>query len=250
MFQGFYNLTSGVLTQTRRMNVISNNMSNVSTPGYKRDQFVCKTFKEEMIYRSGNKDKSSPAQLGTMNRIVTADRNYTDFAAGGYESTESPLDFAIATSGFFRIQSGNGTVYTRNGSFSLDNNGYLTLQGVGRVLGQNGPIYLGTDKIRADRLGNLYSEDGNNFLGRLSIVDFQNYDEELTKTTGDVYTSAGQGTAVNADVVHKALESSNVEPVNEMTQMMAGERALQSSAQVLKMYDQIIGKVVTQLGPI
>ncbi|BDF35675.1 flagellar basal body rod protein FlgG [Lachnospiraceae bacterium] len=250
MFQGFYNLTSSVLTQTRRLNVISNNMSNVSTPGFKSDQFIAKTFKEEMIYRSGNKDKSNPTQLGTMNRIVTADRNYTDFASGGYASTDSPLDFALNSSGFFCIQSGNGTVYTRNGSFSLDDGGYLCLQGVGRVLGQNGPIYLGTDKIVSDSLGNLYTENGNTFLGRLSIVDFQNYDANLTKGTGDVFTANGQGTAVNGSVVQKALESSNVEPVDEMARMMASERSLQSSAQVLKMYDQLIGKAVTQLGPV
>ena len=177
-------------------------------------------------------------------------RNYTDFASGGYASTESPLDFALNSSGFFCIQSGNGTVYTRNGSFSLDDGGYLCLQGVGRVLGQNGPIYLGTDKIVSDSLGNLYTENGNTFLGRLSIVDFQNYDDNLTKGTGDVFTANGQGTAVNGSVVQKALESSNVEPVDEMARMMASERSLQSSAQVLKIYDQLIGKAVTQLGPV
>lgn len=249
MFQGFYNLTSSVLTQTRRMNVIGNNMSNVSTPGFKSEQFIARTFQEELIYRSGNKDKSNPVQIGSMNRMVTADRNYTDFAQGGYEPTASALDFALGSSGFFSIQSDNGTVYTRNGSFSLDADGYLTLQGIGRVLGQNGPIYLGTDKITTDSLGNIYTENGNNFLGRLSIVDFQDYDGQLTKTTGDVFIANGQGTVVDGNVVQKALERSNVEAVDEMAQMMASQRALQSSAQVLKMYDQLIGKAVSQLGP-
>lgn len=249
MFQGFYNLTSGVLTQTRNMNVISNNMSNVSTPGYKSDKFIARTFQEEMIYRSGNKDKSNAVQLGSMSRIVASDRNYTNFTAGGYAPTASPLDFALNSPGFFSIQTPNGTVYTRNGSFSLDGEGYLCQQGIGRVLGQNGPIYLGTDKITSDSLGNIYTQDGNRFLGRLSIVDFQNYEEQLTKTTGDVFTATVQPNAVNGNVVHKALESSNVEPVGEMTQMMASGRALQSSTQVLKMYDQLIGKIVNQLGP-
>lgn len=249
MFQGFYNLTSGVLTQTRNLNVISNNMSNVSTPGYKSDKFIARTFREEMIYRSGNKDKSGAVALGSMNRIVTADRNYTDFSLGGYAATTSALDFALNSTGFFCIQSGNDTVYTRNGSFSLDGEGYLCLQGVGRVLGQNGAIYLGTDKIVTDSIGNIYSEDGNAFLGRLSIVDFQNYDEQLTKTTGDVFVANAQPAAVNGNVVQKALESSNVAAVEEMTEMMASQRALQSSAQVLKMYDQLVGKIVNQLGP-
>lgn len=249
MFQGFYNLTASMLTQNRKLNVISNNMTNVSTPGFKNDTFIATTFKDEMIYRSGNKDKSNPVALGRMNRIVTADRNYTDQSEGGYLSTDSVLDFALKGKGFFAIQSANGTVYTRNGSFTLDDAGYLTLPGVGRVLGQNGPIYLGTDKIAADSSGNIYTENGGQLLGRLSVVDFQDYDTQLTKTTGDVFVANGAGTPVNGEVAWKALENSNVDPIQEMTQMMGSQRALQSSAQILRLYDQLIGKVVTQLGP-
>lgn len=249
MFQGFYNLTSGMLTQTRNLNVISNNMSNISTPGYRNEQSVSKTFQEEMIYRTGYNDKSHPVQVGAMSRIVTNDRIYTDFSAGGYEQTGRGLDFALSSDGFFSIQGQNGTEYTRDGSFSLDNKGYLTLQGAGRVLGTNGPIYLGTDRVTADSAGNIYSEDGGRFLGRLSIVDFQDKDAMLQKGGANTFTAGGQGTAVNAVVVNRALENSNVSPVQEMAAMMSSQRALQSSAQVMKMYDQLTGKIVSQLGP-
>lgn len=250
MFQGFYNLTSGMLTQTRNLNVISNNMTNVSTSGYKTEKFVSKTFQEELIYRSGNKDKSNPVPIGYMNRIVTADRNYTDYTKAGYKSTTSSLDFALDSDGFFSVQGADGTVYTRNGSFSLDDAGYLCLQGVGRVLGVNGPIYLGTDKIVADSTGNIYTENGNTYLGRLSVVDFQNKDEQLTRGADGTFTANAQGNAVNAAVIHKALEYSNVDTVKEMTEMMSSQRILQSNAQVLKMYDQLTGKIVSQLGPL
>lgn len=250
MFQGFYNLTSGVLTQTRKLNVISNNMVNVSTPGFRSDTFTSTTFREEMIYRSGNKNKSNPTAIGAMNRIVTADNNVTSYKNSGYTSTESSLDFALGTNGFFSVQSGNGTVYTRNGSFTLDNDGYLFLPGVGRVLGQNGPLRLGTDKIVVDGAGNIYGEENGQLLGRLAVVDFQDYGTQLTKTTGDVFVAQGAATPVNAQVISKALENSNVDPIDEMTQMMGSQRALQSSAQVLKMYDQLTGKIVSQLGPV
>lgn len=249
MFQGFYNLASGMLTQTRNLNVISNNMSNISTAGYKNEQSVSKTFREEMIYRTGYADKSHPIPVGSMSQIVTNDRVYTDFSSGGYAQTGRDLDFALSSDGFFSIQGQNGTEYTRDGSFSLDNEGYLTLQGAGRVLGTNGPIYLGTDKVTADSAGNIYSEDGGRFLGRLSIVDFQDKDAMLQKGAANTFTASGQGTAVNAVVVNKALENSNVNPVQEMAAMMSSQRALQSSAQVLKMYDQLTGKIVSQLGP-
>lgn len=249
MFQGFYNLTSGMLTQTRNLNVISNNMSNISTPGYKNEMSVSKTFEEEMIYRSGYKDKSNPVQVGALNRIVTNDRIYTDFSAGAYAQTGRNLDFALDSDGFFSIQGAEGTVYTRAGSFSLDNEGYLTLQGVGRVLGTNGSIHLGTDKVTTDSAGNIYAENNGRFLGRLSIVDFQDKDAQLQKGTGNTFTANGPGIPVNAVVINGALENSNVSPVQEMAAMMSSQRSLQSSAQVMKMYDQLTGKIISQLGP-
>lgn len=63
MFQGFYNATSGVLTQNRNLNVISNNMANVSTPGFKSDKFMASTFREELMSRIGNKDKSTATPI-------------------------------------------------------------------------------------------------------------------------------------------------------------------------------------------
>ena len=250
MFQGLYNLTSGMLTQTRNLNVISNNMSNVATAGYKSEQFMAKTFQEELIYRSGNKDKGGATPIGRMNRIVTADRNYTDYTNAGYQGTSRSLDFALSTDGFFCIQGEGGTVYTRNGSFSLDNGGYLCLQGVGRVLGTNGPIYLGTDKVNVDTAGNIYTENGNTYLGSLSVVDFQNKDEQLTRASDGTFTTEAQGTPVIGSIVQGALEYSNVDTVKEMTAMMSSQRVLQSNAQILKMYDQLTGKIVSQLGAV
>lgn len=248
MFKGFYNLASGVLTQTRNLNVIANNMANVSTPGFRQDTFTQTTFQDEMIYRIGNTDKSNPTPIGRMNCIVTGDGNVTSYKQGGITPTASSLDFALQGSGFFAVQSGNGVSYTRNGSFILDDQGYLYLDSVGRVLGVNGPIYLGTDKIACDSLGNITSEETGQYLGRIRVVDFQDYDTELEKTTGDMFVATGTPQNVNTYMRQKFLEDSNVNIIDEYTQMMAKERALQSTAQVLKMYDQLAAKIV-QIGP-
>ena len=74
MYQGFYNLASGMLTQTRNLNVISNNMVNVQTPGYKRDKMVSTTFQEEMLYRTGMRYKENAQPLAATSKIKTADR--------------------------------------------------------------------------------------------------------------------------------------------------------------------------------
>ncbi|MCI8561846.1 MAG: flagellar hook-basal body complex protein [Dorea sp.] len=248
MFKGFYNLASGVLTQTRHLNVIGNNMANISTPGFRQDTFTQTTFQDELIYRIGNTDKSNPTPIGRMNCIVTGDGNVTNYTQGGITPTASSLDFALQESGFFAVQTADGVMYTRNGSFILDDQGYLYLDGVGRVLGTNGPIYLGTDKISCDSLGNITSEETGQYFGRIRVVDFQDYDTELEKTTGDMFTATGAPRDVNAYIRQKFLEDSNVDVISEYTQMMAKQRALQSSAQVLKMYDQLAGRIV-QIGP-
>lgn len=248
MFKGFYNLASGVLTQTRNLNVIGNNMANISTPGFRQDTFTQTTFQDEMIYRIGNTDKSNPTPIGRMNCIVTGDGNVTSYEQGGITPTASSLDFALQGSGFFAVQSGNGVTYTRNGSFILDNEGYLYLDSVGRVLGTNGPIYLGTDKISCDSLGNISSTETGQYFGRIRVVDFQDYDTQLEKTTGDMFVATAAPQDVNTPIMQEFLEDSNVDIIQEYTQMMATERALQSAAQVLKMYDQLAAKIV-QIGP-
>ena len=78
MYQGFYNLTSGMLTQSRNLNVISNNMVNVQTSGYKRDTMVTSTFQEEMLYRTGRHNKANPTPLSVTSKIKTASRTYVD----------------------------------------------------------------------------------------------------------------------------------------------------------------------------
>ncbi len=250
MFQGYYNLTSSVLTQTRNLNVISNNMSNVSTPGYKSDEFITASFEEVLAYRSNNKPMVGAAEVGSMGTIVTADRNYTDYAQAGLELTGRSLDFALEDDGFFTIASEDGNVYTRNGSFSLDDEGYLVLQGVGRVQGLNGDIQLGIDDIVADSLGNIYDGETDELLGSLAIVNFEDYDLQLEKATSGVFSATAAAQAINGTVMQGALESSNVDIVQQMTDMMASSRALQSSAQIMTMYDTLIGKMVSQLGPV
>ena len=138
-------------------------------------------------------------------------------------------------------------MYTRNGAFNVDNEGYLILQGIGRVQGQNGPIRVGTDDIRVNEQGYVLSENGANVYGRLQIVDFENYNQ-LEKAANGTFRADAQPQVVEGAIVKQGyLEDSNVSMVKEMTNMMSGQRALQSSAQLLKMYDQLSGKAV-QLG--
>ena len=241
MFQGYYDLASNMITQNRNMNIISNNISNVSTPGYKEDRLMESTFREEMIYRY---DQYGKTAVGTVSRMNIADERVTDYSEGGLRETGSPLDVGLTGNGFFVIQTDNGVVYTRNGSFNLDNERYLVLPGIGRVQGTNGPIQLTTDEVGIDSQGNITTEDGLQNFGRLQIVDFADY-TQLTKITGGVFQAAGAPQASTAKVTQRYTEYSNVNMAEQMTRMMSGQRVLQSTAQILKIYDQLTGKIVT-----
>lgn len=247
MFQGVYNLASQVLTENRNLDVISNNMANVSTPGFKSDKMTATTFKEELVTRISGQDLRT---IGSMAKIRTADGTITDFSDGGYRASDSPLDFAIEGKGFFTIQTEEGEVYTRDGSFITDEEGFLCLPGVGRVLGEAGPIQLTTDNVTADAEGNIISLTDDTVFGKLRITDFEDYAEQLVKDGNGVFVAEEAGTPALAYRIHgNAVEGSNVDAIQQMTEMMSSQRALQSATQVLKMYDQLTGKIVTQLGP-
>ena len=185
MFQGFYDLASNMITQNRNLNIISNNMSNVSTPGYKMDRMMESTFRDEMLYRY---DQDGRTEVGTVSRMNVADERVTDYTEGGIRETGYPLDVGLTGDGFFVIETENGEVYTRNGSFNLNNQGYLILPGMGRVMGTNGPIQVDTDDITIDSQGRITAADNGRYFGTLDIVDFADYGE-LTKVTGGVFTT-------------------------------------------------------------
>lgn len=249
MFRGFYNLTSGMLSQGRRLDVIANNMTNVATAGYKADRYTDSTFEDVLISRVGNKEKNGSDEIGTLSYMLAPSQMYTDHMQGSLEETGLTLDFAIEGDGYFAIESAEGRAYTRAGNFALDQEGYLCLPGQGRVLDTSGaPIRLNTDKIAVNHLGEFYTEQGA-YLGRLGVFSFAD-NTQLTKNAQGLWNTGGGATPSEATIHWKTLERSNVDLVQQMMEMMSSQRALQSAAQMSKMYDQIMTKATTELGRI
>lgn len=247
MFQGFYNLGSSMISQSRNLNVISNNMANAATPGYKSDRYISSTFREELLYRSGNRTPADRQAIGTVSQVVASTGKVTSYEQGGFDVTGIPLDFALNGSGFFVIQSAVGTVYSRNGSFITDEEGYLTLPGVGRVMGTNGPIHLDSDNIVVKEDGSIWDAETGGSYGTIRLVDFENYDQLIKGNNGTFMTQGAVEKAPDAKVLQGMLETSNVSMIDEMTAMMSSQRTLESAAQMIKMYDQLNSKTV-QLG--
>ncbi|MBE7009202.1 MAG: flagellar hook-basal body protein [Ruminococcaceae bacterium] len=248
MFKGFYNLTSGMLTQGRNLDIIANNMANVPTAGSKTDRYTFSTFQDVMWKRVGNMDRKY-TDLGMQSWITAPSQLYTDFEQGAIEETGQPLDFAIEGDGFFALENADGErVYTRNGNFSLDGDGYLWLSSYGRVLDRDGnPIRLVTDRIEGDDSGNLFTENGG-YLGSIGVFRFED-NGELEKNDYGFFVAQNEGEAVTDIRIHqKWVERANVDLVQQMTSMITAERAYQSAAEVTKIYDELIRKATEDVG--
>ena len=239
MTKGFYNLTSAMLTQGKYLDVISNNMTNVATNGYKADRYTFSTFGEVMWQKVGNKYKEYQ-ELGQQSWITAPSQLYVDFSQGALEETGQPLDFAIEGDGWFAIQTTDGNrVYTRNGNFSLDE---------GRVLGASGaPIQLVTDKIESDGFGGLYTESGG-FLGRIGVFTFEDNEAALERNDQGLFDAGMNGQQAAVTVRQRMLERANTDLVQQMTEMIAAQRAYQSAAEVIQIYDDVINRVTNEVG--
>lgn len=243
MVRGFYQLTSGMLTQSRVLNTLSNNLANTSTNGFKAQKVSAKTFGSMVIDRID----SQRTPIGNVTLMTTADKTVTDFSQGTMQQTDRALDFAVRGDGFFAVQSNDGVVYTRNGSFDLDNGGYLVLNGVGRVLGKNGqPIYLGTDNFQCDSVGNLSI----NGTAAESIGVYRFNDNQALTVVGEgMYSGANAAVEQTPQIVWKYVEGSNADMAQQLTSAISSQRNLQSCSQALKMYDQVLDKA-TEIGKV
>ena len=227
MFKGFYNLTSAMLTHQHNLNVIGNNMVNISTSGYKQERYVASTF-DDVMYSRVDVNHSGGTEIGRQSYIRAASDIYTDYSQGIPEPTELPLDFAIVGEGFFAVQDADGNIaYTRMGNFSLNDEGYLCLPGFGQVLDpQNQPIYLGTDKIRGDYQGYIYYNDTP--VAQLGVFQFED-NEALERDDRGLFTGEDPQAGQDYQIWNKYLERSNSDMVKQMTEMITYQRALQSA---------------------
>lgn len=277
MLRGFYTAASGMLTQQRRTEMLTNNMANANTPGYKADQSSVRSFPEMLLNRiadetipNGNEKKMpSFAQVGSLNTGVYIQETNPLFKQGDIKQTdlktdlalvhgEMPIDEETGVAGalFFTVQNGNGDVrYTRNGNFTLDGQGYLTTSGGYYVLDENNErIQLDNDQFTVSdngvilqdaaqvaQIGIAYSNDPAGQLVKEGDGLFS-ADAELTNAydEDDVFFTIKQG----------YIENSNVDAAQTMTEMLSVYRSFEANQKVLQAYDQSLNKTVNEVGKI
>ena len=137
---------------------------------------------------------------------------------------------------------------TRNGSFSLDDEGYLQLEGVGRVQGENGDIYVGGNNFNMDYLGNIYDINGN-FSGRL-LITRPAEGSQILKFQNGLFITDNVEQVENAEVMNYGYERSNVDMNDEYTRLMEAQAAFKACSTALSTINQLNMKSAAQIGAI
>ncbi|MGL5152463.1 MAG: flagellar hook-basal body complex protein [Clostridium sp.] len=250
MIRGIYTAVSGLIAMENKQSSITNNMGNANTIGYKKEDLITKSFNEVMLQ---NKEGNRVNNLGTISLGTSIDDVVTHFTQGDIKETGNRNDMAIDGRGFFVIQRGNERVFTRDGNFKIDNNGYLITTTGDRVLGTNArtgnvePIFVGNSKFLVDENNNINIEGRVNH--RLLTADFENYGS--LEKVGDSYYRAENPT-YNARVsVHQGfVERSNVNITDEMVQMMTTMRNFETNQKFVSMLDETLGKAANEIGAV
>jgi len=242
MNSGMYSALSGNIAAMKRMDIISNNLANVNTPGFKKDKM---TF--EGLLASTTTPPAVP-QSRTADPILQKENVYIDYTAGPVSQTGNTLDVAIDGDGFFTISTPGGTAYTRQGTFRLTADGTLVTTDGFPVLGQGGEINIKGSKVDINAKGEIMV-DGT-AAGVLNLADFPK-PYKLTKTGSALFVpSDPQATprAATAEIRQGHLEGANVDPVGEMVQMIETNRYFDACQRVILGYDNMASKAANDLG--
>ncbi|MCL5256757.1 MAG: flagellar basal-body rod protein FlgF [Chloroflexi bacterium] len=255
MIRGIYASASSMLTLFSKQMVINNNLANVQTTGYKQD--IANEEASPGLYLNRTNDLSSPfipagmstaTPVGTLGTGVAVGESTLDMTQGQLEETGNPLDMALSGSGFFSVQTNQGVLYTRDGSFVRNPDGRLTTANGELVLGQNGPIQIPEGEVQIASDGTVLA--GGQQVDRLAIVEFP-AGEQMVKTGGNLLQPATAGLAPAAatqTTVHQGfLERSNVDVTKAMVDMMAVARAYEASQKMIQFQDAALDKAVNEI---
>ncbi len=229
---GIYQAIRGSIIQGRRFDIISNNLANVSTTGFKKDTL---TFDR------------------TLQEYVT-----TDLRQGHLRPTGNPLDIALEGDGFFRIKTPRGIRYTRDGNFCLNADGVLVTENGDPVLGENGTIVIGRGDIAIDTQGQIKvkvnaEDEDERVVDTLSVVRFVRPEGLQKEGLSYCIYNGDQKEIVKADKVlikQGHLEESNVVVMEEMTKMIEALRIYESYQKIIQTFDETSYKAINEVGQV
>lgn len=267
MVRGWYTGASGMNAQQKRLDAISNNLANVDTTSYKRDISVSKNFPELLlrrmeddgVYRHPFGSADVAPIIGKVGLGVELNELFTDFQQGSYKPTGNKTDMSLEGKGFFAVETPYGERYTRNGNFTIGVEGYLLNKEGYPVLGENGRLFLQDMNFTVNKNGEVWVQPISNsdadsiLLDRLRVCTFEN-DRYISKQGSSLYKETPfSGPAVPFEgparpiVSQGFLETSNVNVVNEMVQMIEVNRAYEANQKTIQAEDTMMNKLWSEV---
>ena len=245
MNSGIYPAVSGSLAAMRRMDVISNNLANINTPGYKKDKM---SF-EGLL--AGNVNPPAVPQGKTADPILQKENIYVDYSSGPTNQSGNPLDLALDGDGFFAVTTPEGTAYTRQGNFRASADGTLVTMDGYPVQGTGGAaISIKGSNVEIDTKGGVMVDGAQ--VGSISVVDFEK-PYNMTKIGSALFVAADPQAATKAglaQVQQGHIEGSNVDSISEMVQLIETNRYFEACSKVIHSFDDIAAKAANDLGKI
>jgi len=255
MVKGLYTANWGMINEQKRVDILANNMANATTTGYKKEGSTSEAFHDVLAYKIHDTSEPNVAKkLGAMNMGVKLGEVYTDYSQGPIHETGNTFDMALSGNGFFAVEFTNkagetSVKYTRDGNFTLNVKGELVNKNGDFVLDDSGNhIVLDPMKeFSVDRQGNVYLD--NTKLAKIQVTDFEDYD--YLEKYGENYLTALDGSATkipNCQVISGYLESSNVQVVQEMVDLINFTRQYETNQKMIQAIDSTLETAVTKVG--
>lgn len=244
MVRGLYTAATGMMVQRNKMDVLTNNLVNAETTGFKKDTLVTSSFDQVMLERINDPNVSiyGGTETGPYSFGTHIDELVTNYLQGTLEETGRSTDVALVGDGYFAVETPEGERYTRAGNFSVDGEGYLVTTDGNFVLGDNGRVRVGSTDftITADGQvsGSMATAD------TLRIVSFE--DAAALRKEGDnlYYLYGGAAPVEDAGVTsvrQGMLEGSNVDLATEMVDLLTVYRKYEASQKIVSMTDETMG---------
>ena len=253
MSYGLYAAVSGSMVQEKRMEILSNNLANVNTSGFKEDRPIFREFYNKvqntiMLTDTASQGSSMLAQKMNMG-YLTFSGVKTDFSAGDMKYTGNPLDIAINGPGFFVVDTPRGELYTRMGNFSLNDKGELITHGGYTLKGKGKSIKIEGTEITIDRKGAVTVDKVE--VDTLKLVDFEDY-TALRKVGDNLFEDSGGNVrkAEECEIKHRTLELSNINIVKEMVKMIDVLRLYESYQKVIQSLDETTSRATREVGAV
>ena len=251
MIKGLYSAVSAMVMNASRQQVLSHNIANLQTPGFKQILTTAQDFMQnQAVYSRGNGGNGPINYIGSLGLGTQIGKEYIDFEQGALQDTGNQLDLALQGNGFFHVKTPDGNRYTRDGRFIRDaKNTMVTVDGF-QVLDNAGqPIQLPDGNVSVAPDGAI-SVNGT-AVATLGIGVFTNPDTDLQHTEGNLFTGPAASTSQDVSQVEQGyLETSNANPSQLMTQLVEVARSYESAQKLVQNQDELLGKTIASLGRI